>query len=187
MPLLSVGDLHIGQSAAINYYIASECGLLGDSPFETASIISIAEHLKEMTTASRTVMPWGQEPTAEALEKWFDSGSTDVSGTADRSGQPTRYLKWWMGRIEAVLGSNGFAVGNKMSMADVLIYNSFAEHLKPEEAAPDTPAWKLGAFYCKEKTDAALANHPKIAASCAAVAANENVQRWLSMHGVQGF
>ena len=187
MPVLSVGDQSIGQSAAINFYVASECGLLGDSTFEAASIISVSEHLKEMITAYRTVMPWGQEPTPEAIEKWFDSGATDSVGTADRAGQPTRYLKWWAGRIEAALGSNGFAVGNRLSMADVLIYNVFAEQLKPEEVAADTPSWKMEPFYCKAKTDAVLATHPKIAASCAAVASNENVQRWLSIRGVQGF
>ena len=130
MPLAVVGDASIGQSAAINYYLATECGLMGKSSLEAAQIISISEHLKEMNTAYRTIVPWGAEPSKDALDKWFDQGATDVTGTADRAGQPTRYLTWWMGRIEAVLGSSGFAVGDSLSLADVLLYNVFSEHLK---------------------------------------------------------
>jgi len=130
MPLAIVGDASIGQSAAINYYLATECGLMGKSSLEAAQIISISEHLKEMNTAYRTIVPWGAEPSKDALDKWFDQGATDVTGTADRAGQSTRYLTWWMGRIEAVLGSSGFAVGDSLSLADVLLYNVFSEHLK---------------------------------------------------------
>ena len=39
----------------------------------------------------------------------------------------TRYLTWWMGRIENSLGNNGFAVGNKLSLGDVYLYANFAE------------------------------------------------------------
>ena len=46
------------------------------------------------------------------------------------AGRSARFLQWFLGRIEAVLGNNGFAVGDKLSLADVLIYNSFAEYLK---------------------------------------------------------
>jgi len=180
-------DESIGQSAAINFYIASETGLMGSSTLEAAKIISISEHLKELNTAWRSVVAWGKEASAEDLDKWFDSGATDVTGIADRAGQPTRYAKWFMGRIEATLGDGGFAVGSKLSLADVLLYYTFAEQLKASEVAEGTPAWRMEPFCSAARTSAALASYPKISASCANVAANENFQRWLSTRGVQQF
>ena len=40
MPLLTVGDQSVGQSAAINFYIASENGFLGNNNMEAAQIIA---------------------------------------------------------------------------------------------------------------------------------------------------
>jgi glutathione S-transferase len=187
MPVLHVGDDSVGQSAAINYYIAAENGLMGDSNLEAAQIINVSEHLKELMTAWRVLVPYGVEPSAEVLNTWFETGADDVTGTAVGAARSTRYAKWWMGRIEATLGNNGFAVGNKLSLADVLIYNTFAETLDESQALPDTPQWKRESFGSKAAVDAALANYPKLKASCDAVAANANVQKWLSTRGVQGF
>ena len=71
MPLvITQNNECIGQSSAINFYVASESGLMGKSTLETAQIISISEHLKEMIEAFRKLVPWGTEPTSEALNKW---------------------------------------------------------------------------------------------------------------------
>ena len=130
------------------------------------------------------IVPYGEAPTAEALDKWFLAGSTDVTGTAVRSSE--RYLQWWAGRIEASLDGNGFAVGSKLSLADVLLYNVFAEHLKPEERG-ELPPHRAEPFGSKERTDAFLAKYPKIKASVAAVANNANAQKWWATRGKQGF
>jgi glutathione S-transferase len=187
MPVIDVGSNSIGQSAAINFFIASENGLMGSNNLEAAQIISIQEHIKEMLTAYRTVTPYGSEPTPEQMDTWFNQGSTDLTGNAERAGYSTRYLKWWMGRMENVMGTKGYAVGDKLSLADVLLYNAFGEHLKDSEAAEGVTASRRGAFGSKERTDAALANHPRIKASVDAVANNANIQKWLSIRGVQGF
>ena len=123
MPICQAGDEFVGQSAAINFFIAAENGLMGTSNLEAAQIIAVCEHIKEMRNEWGKVVPYGAEPTAELLEKWFDTGAEDVSGTAERGN--SRYMKWWSGRIEAALHNNGFAVGNKLSLADVVIYNTY--------------------------------------------------------------
>ncbi len=110
MPVLNVGDESIGQSSAINFYLAAENGLLGSSNLEAAKIIGIEESIKEMQTAFRTLVPYGTIPTDEALDQWFTGGATDVSGPAQREGQQQRYAVWYLGRIEQLLGDNGFAV-----------------------------------------------------------------------------
>ena len=184
MPLLEEGGQTVGQSLAIYYYVASQNGLMGNNAWEAAQILSVHEHLKELNAAFRAV-PWGDEP-AKALDQWFDGGANDVTGVADGAGQSTRYLTWFMGRIEATLGNKGFAVGDKLSLADVLLFQVFGGYLKAEEAG-DLPAFQRFPFTDKERTDAKLAAHPKIKASVDAVANNANVQKWLAMRGVQGF
>lgn len=186
MPVISIGEETIGQSAAINFYIAIENGLMGSSNLEAAQIISISEHLKELMTAFRALVPYGQEPSAESLDKWFDGGATDTSGPAVGADRSNRFLSWFMGRMEATLGSEGFAVGNKLSLADVLIYETFAEFLKDEEAG-DLPQFRRESFCSKARTDLALSKHPKLKACCEAVASNANIKKWLDMRGVQSF
>ena len=186
MPLVEVDGKGLGQSVAINYYIATENGLMGSNTWEAAHILAVNEHLKEMITVFRTVVPWGEEPTTEKLDKWFDSGATDITGPADRAGHSHRFLTWWMGRIEAALGNEGFAVGHKLSLADVLLFTIFGDYLREEEAG-ELPLWRRFFFCDKERTDAALAKHPKIKASVDAVAANANVQKWLATRGPQAF
>jgi len=186
MPVLQVGDDSIGQSAAIGYYVAVENGLFGSSTVEGAKIIAIYEHLKEMATAWRTVTPYGSAATPEQETKWFEEGATDVTGTAVREGYSTRYLTWWMGRIENALDTRGYAVGSKLSYADVLLYFFFAETLRDEDAG-DVPAFKREPFGNKARTDAKLANYPRIKASVDAVAANANFQKHIATRGKQGF
>jgi len=94
-------------------------------------------------------------------------------------------LKWFSGRIEVVLG-NGFAVGGKLSLADVVLYNTYAEVLTAAERG-ELPAHRCEPFCSLDKTTALLASYPKIAACCSAVSMNPNVQRWLSTRGPQGF
>jgi len=185
MPCLETPAGSVGQSAAINFYVASECGLMGSNTLEAAQIIGICEHVKEMVTTWRTLCPYGQEPDMAQLGKWFSDGATDVSGPADGTNRASRYLKWFSGRIEATLGA-GFAVGGKLSLADVMLYNQYAEVLTVAERG-DSAAWKCEPFYSAEKTSKLLESYPKIAACCASVSMNANVQKWLSTRGPQGF
>jgi hypothetical protein len=161
---------------------------LGSNNMQGAQIMSIAEHLKEMKTAYGTLAPYGVEPTEEVLAKWFDTGADDKSpAPADGAARPTRFCGWWMGRIEAVVGAGGFAVGNKISLADVLIYNTFAEFLSDEQAKEGVAQYKREPFGSKARADAALAKHPKLSAVCQTVAENANIQKWLATRGPQGF
>jgi glutathione S-transferase len=161
--------------------------LMGTTNMEAAQILGVSEHLREMMLAFRALVSYGEDATSEAADQWFDSGSTDVSGTADSSKRSTRYLQWWMGRIENSLGSYGFAVGDKLSLADILLYYYFAEMMTDAEAPDEFPQYKRVPFGNKERIDVALARYPKISASIGAVQGNANFQKWLSIRGPQGF
>jgi len=186
MPVCSTPVGSIGQSTAINFYVASENGLMGSSVLEAAQILAVTEHVKELMAAWRSLVPYGTEPSAEKLETWFKTGAEDSTGPADGANRSSRYLKWFCGRIEVSLGEK-FAVGCKLSLADVTLYNTFAEVLKKEEQPADFAQWKAEPFGSLAFTQELLASYPKISASISAVAANPGVQRWLSTRGVQYF
>ena len=171
LPTINCAEGTVGQSAAINFYIASECGLMGSSTFEAAKIIEFSEHIKELNTAFRALVPWGSTPSEEKMAIFFDSEeATDYEGPADGSKRSARQLKWFLGRMEKLVGGDGFAVGGKLSLADVLLYNMFADKLAPGKGEP---------FESAARTDAALDKCPKIKACIASVADHENVKKWL--------
>lgn len=184
LPVLTVGDVSIGQMSAIADYVAGETNMMGDSHIEAAKIRSICESLKEFNEAYRKLVTG--EPTVEQSETWFNGGATDVTGLADPAGQSTRYMTWYLSRIEEILGDNGFAVGNRLSLADVYVFVALGDSLS-EELHDDMPQYKREPFGSKEKTDAAVAKYPKLAASVAAVRDHPNMQKWLSIRGKQLF
>jgi len=181
MPYLSESGQDVGQSTGIYYYIGVKNGLFGSNSTEGSQILALLESLNEMKTAFRKVVPYGQQPSDENLNTWFNTGASDVIGAADRAGIQTRFAQWWMGRIEASLtGSGIFAVGSSISMADVFLYDTFAEFLPPEQRVEGYPDWKSEPFGSMARTNAALAKYPKISASISAVKANANAQKYWS-------
>jgi glutathione S-transferase len=181
----------IGQSNAINFYIASTHGLMGGSPLEAARIVGVQEHIKEMYQAFRKIVPYGQAPTNEQKDAWFEGGASDRSPDPSSFADRDRRFPWWAERLEAVVGlcpgHESLAVGSALSLADVLVYNAFAEVMTDAECAGDVPAWKREPFCDKARTDKALARCPKLRAICASVAKHPGVQRWLRERGVQRF
>ena len=148
--------------------------MLGKSTLEAARILSICETLKELAEAFSSLVPFGSTPTAEALDTFFTGGAKDATGPA--GSDRTRYLTWFLGRLEAQLTGNGVAVGSDLSLADVSMFSLFCDNLTASDV-----------FCSKERTDAAIAAFPKISASVTAVAANANIQKWLATRGPQGF
>ena len=187
MPICEADGVSIGQGPAIHMYIAMTHGLAGANPVETAQIMSIKEALTELGKAFRDLVPYGSKPEEEKLAKFFeDETASDYAGMAVGANRDSRLLKWYMNRLEGIVGDGGVAVGSSISLADVLIYNSFAECLTEAEA-PDKEPYQRAPFNDAARMEAALATCPKLKANCDAVAAHENIKKWLGMRGVQGF
>lgn len=51
MPNLECEQGGIGQSAAINFFVATSNNLMGDSLFESAKCMELSEHLSELKRA----------------------------------------------------------------------------------------------------------------------------------------
>ena len=192
MPILSVKNEEenindsIGQSVAINYYLATKLGFMGDNLMEQSHILELSEHLKEMKSAYNILVPYGSEPNEENLDKWFNSGSDDVSpNPATMNTRKERYMKWWCNRIEYLLGEE-YAIGSRLSLGDLLIYNTFAEYLREEEAE-NIPQYRREPFTSLVKTNNVLTNCPKIKNICQKVAENEKIKEWLQNRGPQKF
>mmetsp|Transcript_33999 Transcript_33999/g.52154 ORF Transcript_33999/g.52154 Transcript_33999/m.52154 type:complete len:243 (-) Transcript_33999:51-779(-) len=187
MPVCNTPEGSIGQSVAINYYVASECGLMGSNTLQAAQILSFSEHVKELFGVWRALSPSSEPPSEEILNKFFDlEEATDYDGPADGSKRSLRMMKWFLGRMERLVGDDGFAVGGKLSLADVVFFFAFADNLI-EEGHEHLPAHRREPFGSLERTKAALDDHPKIKACVASVAEHPNVKKWIEERGNQRF
>ena len=79
--------------------------------------------MTELGAAYSKLVPWGSTPSDEILATLFDDATAnDLTGPADGSKASSRNIRWFAGRMEALVGADGFAVGGKLSLADVLIF-----------------------------------------------------------------
>ena len=171
----------IGQSAAINHYLAETLGFLGKDATEAAAIVSFQEHLTELNNAWSKLVPYGTAPTDESFAAFFDEAAApDVSGVAVRSTQPKRGFCWFVGRIERLVGSNGFAVGSKLSLADVLLFRLLADVVPADAANEKEAAHRREPFGSVTRVNAALAKCPKVKAILANVGSNSNLKKYLA-------
>jgi len=180
----------IGQAAAINYLVATECGMMGKNAFEAAQILSFCEHIKELSGVYNGLVPWGSEPTKAALDSFFGAdGPKDFCGHAEMQSRSSRRLEWFLGRMERLVPGDGHAVGGALSLADVMLFDVLANHLTQDDCldAAALPAHRRERFASKARTDEALARHPKLAAIVAKVGANPKLSAWLKTRGKQGF
>lgn len=121
-PLIQTSQgVSIGQSSAINYYIASICGLLGKSAAETALVLSFCAHVQvrflyiffctsnislkccvtplanpstqELQESWSRLVPFGNAPTERNFKFFFEGDDArDVSGPADGQTISQRFL-----------------------------------------------------------------------------------------------
>jgi hypothetical protein len=75
-PILMVGDLNIGQSKAIERYVAKRCSMMGSGDEEYAVIDCISEHTRDIREKwGKIRSTGGMAPSTlkdEATKKWFD-------------------------------------------------------------------------------------------------------------------
>jgi|Transcript_34937 glutathione S-transferase len=100
MPVMLVDGVPIGQIPVIKRIVAKRMGLYSDNDIEAAQIDMVNEHLIDVKKDYNDNKKVGEEAVAE----WFKTK-----------------LPEWMGKLEKCLGDN-FAVGNKISWADVELF-----------------------------------------------------------------
>tara|TARA_B100000073_G_scaffold257447_1_gene217382 strand:+ start:3282 stop:3959 length:678 start_codon:yes stop_codon:yes gene_type:complete len=142
------------QSKTIERYLGTMFGMMGDSDFEFARIDSVCECIRDFKDAYQKVRRLEGDEREKGMEEWF---STTL---AER-----------LGALEKVLnrgslfedGSSPYAVGSRMSLADVVIY-AFVRQFFDE----------------KEKAFNATENCPHIRSIIEHVENNERIKEWLA-------
>ncbi len=102
------GIVTIGQSRTIERFVSKKLGLMGSNDNEAALIDMITEHVRDIK------------------QKYADSkvGKKGEELEAAKTKFITEDLAVWFGKLEKTLsGTDGFAIGNKISYADVAIHN----------------------------------------------------------------
>ena len=136
----------LGQSKTIERYLAKKFDLLGSNDEEAALVDMITEHIRDIKL------------------KYNDTkvGKKGDELTAAKNAFVNESLPTWFGKLEKALSGNGFAVGDRLSYADIAIFDIVHDYFDDKE----------GAF-------AATANTPKIRNS--ASIARSAVQDWLNV------
>ena len=117
LPFLEVNNKVICQSKSIERYLAREFNLMGISNIESAMIDSLCESIRDFKDAYQLVKKADNKE--EAMIEWFNVT-----------------LKEKMEMLENLLGeTSGFSVGNKMSLADIVIYSFIKEFFDNKEGA----------------------------------------------------
>eukprot|EP00435_Cladocopium_sp_Y103_P074145 s58_g47.t1 len=101
--------LRIGQSKAIERFLASQLGMMGSSPAEAAQVDQLGETVRDIKDAYQKVRGIKDEAEKKtAMEKWFAEDD----------------LKNFVALAEKSLpaGPGPFLVGGKLSLADILFY-----------------------------------------------------------------
>ena len=104
-PVLVYKGTSIGQSKSMERFLAKKLGFAGANEIEEAQIDQISEHVRDIRTkyADARVGKTGDE--LEAAKATFIAEALPV----------------WMEKLEKTLPGTNFAVGDKMSLADVYI------------------------------------------------------------------
>jgi len=113
-PYLRVGDKILPQSRAIERYVAKLGHLLGDNEFDAAWIDAIQEQVRDVFQAFRN------EGTDDDKKKAFVAGLASNSAVA---------------ALAKLAAPGGFLVGNKLSYADVALFQFLNDTLQPVDPA----------------------------------------------------
>lgn len=113
LPTLEYHGIEIGQTKAIERFVARKKGFLGEDPFETAMIEAIVEHVTDVRMAIRDIKARHDKDSDELKNALATFMSTKEDGGALH----------WVSRIEsAINGEDGYCVGHHMSLADFYIH-----------------------------------------------------------------
>jgi glutathione S-transferase len=115
-PLLVVDGAQIGQSKAIERFLAKKFGFMGDSDIEAAQIDCIAEHCRDVKDAqakkgfSMFTRDKTDEEKAESKKEWYE---TDMPAMLEKLEKA----------VALTSGKAGYAVGEKITYADIAIFS----------------------------------------------------------------
>ncbi len=125
-PLLVVDGAQIGQSKAIERFLANKFGFMGNSDIEAAQIDCIAEHCRDIKDAqakkgfSMFTRDKTDEEKAESKKEWYE---TDMPAMLEKLEKA----------VALTSGKAGYAVGEKITYADIAIFSLIKDPMNKSE------------------------------------------------------
>lgn len=119
LPVLICDGVSIGQSKTIERFVAKKLGFSGTNEFEEAQIDMITEHIRDIK------------------QKYADAkaGKTGEEQSAAKATFLANDLPTWFGKLENCLDGSGFAVGRRLSLADVSVFNIVQDFFDDKDAS----------------------------------------------------
>lgn len=118
LPILTYNGTKVGQSKTIERFLAKKFGLLGSNDVEAAQIDAITEHVRD-------------------IKQKYNDAKANKSGdelNAVRTAFVSDELPKWLDKLEFSLGTHGFAVGSKLSLADLTLFHLLRDFFEDKEA-----------------------------------------------------
>ena len=128
VPFLNVGKGVISQSKAIERYLATRFKMMGDTLEEGALIDSYCEYIRDFKTAYQAVKR--KENKEEALNEWFDNTLPEKLMVFDK----LLFGNMDFQNMITSPSNRPFSVGNKLSLADIVIYSFLKNFFDNKEA-----------------------------------------------------
>ena len=128
VPFLNVGKGVISQSKAIERYLATRFKMMGDTLEESALIDSYCEYIRDYKTAYQAVKR--KENKEEALSEWFNKTLPEKLMAFDK----LLFGNMDFQNMITPPSNRQFAVGNKLSLVDIVIYSFLKNFFDNKEA-----------------------------------------------------
>ena len=128
VPFLNVGKGVISQSKAIERYLATRFKMMGDTLEESALIDSYCEYIRDYKTAYQAVKR--KENKEEALNEWFVNTLPEKLIAFDK----LIFENMDFQNMVTPSSERRFAVGHKLSLADLVIYSFLVDFFDNKEA-----------------------------------------------------
>lgn len=146
LPYLECDDgTIIPQSKTIERFLGKRFDLMGENDLECAKVDSICECVRDFKDMYQKVRTLPEEEKEKGMVEWF-----------------TVTLVEKLTLLEGILGENGFSVGSKLSLSDVVLFSFITQFFDNKEAS----------------YNATLAT-PRLKAIVDSVQSNEKVIEWL--------
>ena len=116
LPYLEVDGVVVPQSKSIERFLAKKYNLMGTSDIEALRIDSLCECVRDFKDAYQSVRK--AENKVEATNEWF-----------------TKTLVEKLSLLENLVDGNGFTVGERLSLSDVVLYAFITQFFDNKEAS----------------------------------------------------
>jgi glutathione S-transferase len=148
VPYLEVDGVIIPQSKAIERYLSKTYNMMGDTDLESARVDGICECVRDFKDAYQTSKKLPEDEKDAGLKKWFSETLVEK-----------------LELLENILSKEkeGYSVGVKTSLADVVLFSFITQFFDDKESALN-----------------ALTTTPKLKAIVDNVNNLESVKKWLS-------